>query len=194
MSMARRYGARPERPRPGKRIPRHSGQAAGTPGRPTPTVGSRSAGSDATASPGWTSTAAAWRTARSTRWPARRRRRPRPGRGPACPEKKLSLAAKAAFFGTYPQGTQLVGATFDYIAGPTKPIDRRRPPERLRQAGRRCRRPGRRPGDAYRRHRPDRRRGPLPPRRRAEGGVSTKCSVTPRPGIDPFFAPHGDHR
>ena len=29
---------------------------------------------------------------------------------------------EAAFNGFYPQGTQLVGATFDYIAGPTKPI------------------------------------------------------------------------
>jgi RNA polymerase sigma factor (sigma-70 family) len=29
---------------------------------------------------------------------------------------------EAAFLGFYPQGTQLVGATFDYIAGPTKPI------------------------------------------------------------------------
>ncbi len=28
----------------------------------------------------------------------------------------------SAFHGLYPQGTQLVGATFDYIAGPTKPI------------------------------------------------------------------------
>jgi hypothetical protein len=28
----------------------------------------------------------------------------------------------SAFNGLYPQGTQLVGATFDYIAGPTKPI------------------------------------------------------------------------
>ena len=54
------------RPRPGKRIPRHSGRGAGTPGPPAPTVGSRSGGSDATASPGWSSTAAAWRTARST--------------------------------------------------------------------------------------------------------------------------------
>ena len=29
---------------------------------------------------------------------------------------------EAAFLGYYPQGTQLVGATFDYIASPTKPI------------------------------------------------------------------------
>jgi RNA polymerase sigma factor (sigma-70 family) len=29
---------------------------------------------------------------------------------------------ESAFNGLYPQGTQLVGATFDYIAGPTKPI------------------------------------------------------------------------
>ncbi len=29
---------------------------------------------------------------------------------------------EAAFLGLYPQGTQLVGATFDFIAGPTKPI------------------------------------------------------------------------
>jgi RNA polymerase sigma factor (sigma-70 family) len=29
---------------------------------------------------------------------------------------------EAAFLGYYPQGTQLVGATFDFIAGPTKPI------------------------------------------------------------------------
>ena len=46
--------------------PRPSGPGAGTPGPPAPTVGSRSRGSGATASPGWNSTAAAWRTARST--------------------------------------------------------------------------------------------------------------------------------
>ncbi len=43
---------------------------------------------------------------------------PRPGRDPAMEQ----MGRNAAFMGRYPQGTQLVGATFDYIAGPTKPI------------------------------------------------------------------------
>jgi protocatechuate 3,4-dioxygenase beta subunit len=34
----------------------------------------------------------------------------------------FGLGREAAFKGRYPQGTLLVGATFDYIAGPTKPI------------------------------------------------------------------------
>ena len=41
------------------------------------------------------------------------------------PSMRREMALKgreAAFHGLYPQGTQLVGATFDYIAGPTKPI------------------------------------------------------------------------
>jgi hypothetical protein len=33
-----------------------------------------------------------------------------------------SMSRENAFLGYYPQGTQIVGATFDYIAGPTKPI------------------------------------------------------------------------
>ncbi len=53
------------RPRPGEQR-RPSGPGAGTPGPPAPTVGSRSRGSGATASPGWNSTAAAWQTAHST--------------------------------------------------------------------------------------------------------------------------------
>ena len=52
--------------RPGKRIRRRSGRAAGTPGQPAPTVSSRFGASAATESPGWTSTAAEWPTARST--------------------------------------------------------------------------------------------------------------------------------
>jgi len=41
------------------------------------------------------------------------------------PSMRREVAPKgreAAFNGLYPQGTQLKGATFDYIAGPTKPI------------------------------------------------------------------------
>ncbi len=34
----------------------------------------------------------------------------------------FGFGREAAFKGRYPQGTQLVGATFDYIAAPTKPI------------------------------------------------------------------------
>ena len=34
----------------------------------------------------------------------------------------LMFGKEGAFMGVYPQGTQLVGATFDYIASPTKPI------------------------------------------------------------------------
>jgi RNA polymerase sigma factor (sigma-70 family) len=34
----------------------------------------------------------------------------------------LMFGKEGAFMGTYPQGTQLVGATFDYIGSPTKPI------------------------------------------------------------------------
>ena len=34
----------------------------------------------------------------------------------------LMFGREGAFMGTYPQGTQLVGATFDYIASPTKPF------------------------------------------------------------------------
>ncbi len=53
----------------------------------------------------------------------------RPGKGPPkarpLPNKRREMGIKdreAAFLGMYPQGTQLVGATFDFIAGPTKPI------------------------------------------------------------------------
>ena len=46
--------------------PRPSGPEAGTPGPPAPMAVSRSRGLGVTASPGWNSTAAAWRTARST--------------------------------------------------------------------------------------------------------------------------------
>ena len=54
---------------------------------------------------------------------------------------------------------------------PDPAVHGRRPIEGVRQAGRRCHRPSRRRGDAYIRHRPDRCRGPLPPRWRAQGGV-----------------------
>ena len=48
-----------------------------------------------------------------------------PPRARPLPSLRREVAIKdrdAAFHGLYPQGTQLVGATFDYIAGPTKPI------------------------------------------------------------------------
>ena len=48
-----------------------------------------------------------------------------PPRARPLPSLRREVAIKgrgAAFLGFYPQGTQLVGATFDYIAGPTKPI------------------------------------------------------------------------
>ncbi len=65
--IARRYGDSLGWATPTWRAePRPSGPGAGTPGPPAPTVGSRSGGSGATASPGWNSTAAAWPTARST--------------------------------------------------------------------------------------------------------------------------------
>ena len=41
---------------------------------------------------------------------------------PSLIKGKLLEGREAAFLGLYPQGTQLAGATFDYIAGPTKPI------------------------------------------------------------------------
>ena len=41
---------------------------------------------------------------------------------PASRPDMLMFGREGAFKGLYPQGTQLVGATFDYIAGPTKPI------------------------------------------------------------------------
>ena len=67
LQIARRYGDSLGWATPTWRAePRHSGPGAGTPGPPAPTVGSRSRGSGATASPGWNSTAAAWRTAHST--------------------------------------------------------------------------------------------------------------------------------
>ena len=48
-----------------------------------------------------------------------------PPRARPMPSLRREVAIKgreSAFNGLYPQGTQLVGATFDYIAGPTKPI------------------------------------------------------------------------
>ena len=58
---------------------------------------------------------------------ARRDGPPREGaaQGPAAAQPAQGggdQGPEAAFHGFYPQGTQLVGATFDYIAGPTKPI------------------------------------------------------------------------
>jgi hypothetical protein len=41
---------------------------------------------------------------------------------PSLRREKMIEGREAAFLGFYPQGTQLVGATFDYIANPTKPI------------------------------------------------------------------------
>jgi len=41
---------------------------------------------------------------------------------PARQRDMLMFGREGAFIGMYPQGTQLVGATFDYIAGPTKPF------------------------------------------------------------------------
>ena len=41
---------------------------------------------------------------------------------PANRPDMLMFGREGAFKGLYPQGTALVGATFDYIAGPTKPI------------------------------------------------------------------------
>ena len=48
-----------------------------------------------------------------------------PPRARPLPSLRREMAIKdrdAAFHGLYPQGTQLVGATFDFIAGSTKPI------------------------------------------------------------------------
>jgi RNA polymerase sigma factor (sigma-70 family) len=41
---------------------------------------------------------------------------------PARQSEMLMFGKEGAFIGVYPKGTQLVGATFDFIAGPTKPI------------------------------------------------------------------------
>ncbi len=41
---------------------------------------------------------------------------------PSMSRDVMLLGREAAFIGIYPQGTQLVGATFEYIAGPAKPI------------------------------------------------------------------------
>ena len=46
----------------------------------------------------------------------------RPAKAPPRARPFPSMRRDTAFNGLYPQGTQLVGATFDYIAGPTKPI------------------------------------------------------------------------
>ncbi len=54
--------------------------------------------------------------ARPAKAPPKARLRPGPRRGAGLEGRE------AAFLGLYPQGTPLVGATFDYIAGPTKPI------------------------------------------------------------------------
>jgi RNA polymerase sigma factor (sigma-70 family) len=54
--------------------------------------------------------------ARPAKAPPKARPRPSMLRGAALKGRE------AAFHGYYPQGTQLVGATFDYIASPTKPI------------------------------------------------------------------------
>jgi hypothetical protein len=43
--------------------------------------------------------------------------RARPGHA-----REMSFGKKDAFIGVYPQGTQLVDATFDYVASPTKPF------------------------------------------------------------------------
>ncbi len=48
--------------------------------------------------------------------------KPAPAAQPAHPQDSLAFGKEGAFMGTYPQGTQLVGATFDYIASPAKPI------------------------------------------------------------------------
>ncbi len=46
----------------------------------------------------------------------------RPPKAPPRARPLPGTRRENAFHGLYPQGTQLVGATFDYIAGPTKPI------------------------------------------------------------------------
>jgi hypothetical protein len=46
----------------------------------------------------------------------------RPPKAPPRARPLPSMRRDIAFHGLYPEGTQLVGATFDYIAGPTKPI------------------------------------------------------------------------
>ena len=46
----------------------------------------------------------------------------RPAKAPPRARPLPSMRRETAFLGMYPQGTQLVGATFDYIASPAKPI------------------------------------------------------------------------
>jgi RNA polymerase sigma factor (sigma-70 family) len=93
---------------------------------------------------------------------------------------------EAAFLGFYPQGTQLVGATFEYIAGPTKPIVG---VIRLKGSGKPVEGAivrGADPGT----HSPVTARTDGAGRFRLDGvpkGEYYQISLNPRPGIDPFL-------
>ena len=102
------------------------------------------------------------------------------------------MAAKRVL-GSYPQGTQLVGATFDYIAGPTKPIVG---VVRLKGSGKPVEGAVVRAADPAT-HTAVTARTDAAGRFRLDGvpkAESYQLSVIPRQGIDPFFAPLGDHR
>lgn len=108
--------------------------------------------------------------------------RPRPNL-----RKEVGLEGRdATFLGYYPQGTQLVGATFDYIAGPTKPIVG---VVRLKGSGKPVEGAivrGADPGT----HTAVTARTDAEGRFRLDGvpkGDYYQIKLDPRPGIDPFF-------
>ena len=153
---------------------------AGTPGPPTPTAGSRSRGSGATASPGWNSTAPAG---------GRHARRDGPaGEGPAEAPRRIRRARSRdmMFYGSPPE-PQLVGATFEHIAGPTKPIigvvrlkGTGKPVEGVRVYGQE--------GATWTLGRgPDRRRRAASASSACPRASSTRSAPTTGTGIDPFL-------
>jgi RNA polymerase sigma factor (sigma-70 family) len=96
------------------------------------------------------------------------------------------LGREAAFKGMFPQGTQLVGATFDYIAGPTKPIAG---VVRLKKSGKPVEGAVVRAADPVT-HTAVTARTDAAGRYRIDGvpkGEFYEISLNPRPGIDPFL-------
>ncbi len=97
-----------------------------------------------------------------------------------------SLGRDAAFKGRFPQGTQLVGATFEYIASPTKPIAG---VIRLKGSGKPVEGAIIRGADPTT-HTTVTARTDAAGRFRIEGvpkGEFYQLRLTPRPGIDPFL-------
>ena len=105
---------------------------------------------------------------------------------PARQSDMLMFGREAAFMGLYPQGTQLVGATFDYIAGPTKPITG---VVRLKGSGKPVEGAIVRGADPAT-HTAVTARTDAAGRFRLDGvpkGEFYQIQVNPRPGIDPFL-------